>query len=105
MRVSIGFSQTASPIIVLPKDDRTNSAQEEQLGLPYWTMILAILCRGRRIQMSGHSDFGIFNNFGASSIFTWKQADTASAACPAQPGSLEMISMTLLLLSFVILVQ
>ena len=32
----------AFPIIVLPKDDRTDSAQEEQLGLPYWTMILAI---------------------------------------------------------------
>ena len=26
------------------------------------------LCRGRRIQMSGHSDFGIFKNVGASSI-------------------------------------
>ena len=40
--VSIGFSQIAFPIIVLPKDDRTNSFQEERLGLPYWTMILAI---------------------------------------------------------------
>ena len=40
--VSIGFSQIAFPIIVLPKDDRTDSAQEGQLGLPYWTMILAI---------------------------------------------------------------
>ena len=27
------------------------------------------LCRGWRIQMSGHSDFGIFNNFWESSIF------------------------------------
>ena len=45
--------------------------------------------------MSGHSDLGIFNNFGASSIFTWVQADTASAACPAQPGNLDMISMIL----------
>ena len=52
------------------------------------------LCRGRRIQMSGHSDLGIFNNFGASSIFTSVSADTASAACPAHPGSLDMISMT-----------
>ena len=32
---------------------------------------LGHLCRGRRIQMSGHSDFGFFNNFGASSILTW----------------------------------
>ena len=27
-------------------------------------------------------------------FFTWVSTDTASAACPAQPGSLEMISMT-----------
>ena len=40
--VSIGFSQIAFPIIVLPKDDRTDSFQEERLGLPYWTMIEAI---------------------------------------------------------------
>ena len=40
--VSIGFSQIAFPIIVLPKDDRTDSFQEERLGLPCWTMILAI---------------------------------------------------------------
>ena len=26
----------------MPKDDHTDSVQEEQLGLPYWTMILAI---------------------------------------------------------------
>ena len=41
-RVSIGFSQIAFPITVLPKDDRTDSVQEERLGLPYWTMISAI---------------------------------------------------------------
>ena len=44
--------------------------------------------------MSGHSDLGIFSNFGASSIFTGVYADTASVACPAHPGSLDMISMT-----------
>ena len=49
---------------------------------------------GWRIQISGHSDFEIFNNFGASSISTWEKADTASAACPAHPGSLDMTSMT-----------
>ena len=53
---------------------------------------LGHLCRGRRIQMSGHSDFGILNNFGASSIVTWVQADTASADCPADPGSLDFMS-------------
>ena len=40
--VSIGSSQIAFPIMVLPKDDRADSGQEERLGLPYWTMILAI---------------------------------------------------------------
>ena len=52
------------------------------------------MCFGRRIQMSEHSDFGFFNNFGASSILTWVSTETASAACPAHPGSLEMMSMT-----------
>ena len=41
-RISTGFSQIAFPITVLPKDDRVDFAQEEQLGLPYWTMISAI---------------------------------------------------------------
>ena len=38
-RTSIGFSQIAFPITVLPKDDRTDFAQEERLDLPCWTMI------------------------------------------------------------------
>ena len=54
---------------------------------------LGHLCCCRRTQMSGHPDFGIFSNIGTSSIFTWMWADTVSAACPAQPGSREMISM------------
>ena len=40
-RVQIEFSQIAFPIIVLPQGDRTDSYQEERLGLPYWTIILA----------------------------------------------------------------
>ena len=40
--VSIGYSQIAFPTIVLPKDDSTDFAQEERLGLLYWTMIWAI---------------------------------------------------------------
>ena len=59
-RAAIGFYQIAFPSIVLPKDDHTDFVQEERLGLRYWTMILAILCRGGRIQMSGHSDFWNF---------------------------------------------
>ena len=34
-----------------------------------------------------------FNNVGASSILTWVFADTASAACPSHPGSLDTKSM------------
>ena len=41
-RTSIGFSQIAFPITVLPQDDHTDFAQEERLGLPYGTMIQAI---------------------------------------------------------------
>ena len=55
---------------------------------------LGHLCFGGRVQISGHSDFGILNNDGAPSIFTWEKADTASAACPAHPGSLDTMSMT-----------
>ena len=36
------MSQIAFSITVLPQDDRTDFAQEERLGLPCWTMILAI---------------------------------------------------------------
>ena len=68
--VSIGFSQIAFPIIDLPKDDRTNSFQEERLGLSMLNYDLGQLCRGGRIQMSGHSDFGIFINVGAS-LHSW----------------------------------
>ena len=42
IRISRGFSQITFPIIVLPKDDHTDFVQEERLGFPYWTMILAI---------------------------------------------------------------
>ena len=57
-------------------------------------MILATLCFGGCIQISGHSDFGFFNDVGASSILTWVLADTASAARPAHPGSPEIMFMT-----------
>ena len=58
---SIGSSQIAFPITVLPKDDRTDCVQEERLGLPYWTMISAICVV---VDESKCLDFptGIFNN-------------------------------------------
>ena len=55
---------------------------------------LGHLCRGRCIHTSGPSDFGILGHLGASSNFTWVYADTASAACPSQPGNLAIKSTT-----------
>ena len=37
-----GLPQIVFPIIVLSKDDHTDSFQDDWLDLPYWTMILAI---------------------------------------------------------------
>ena len=88
------LSRIAFPIIVLPEDDRTDFAQEERLDLPCWTMIWAICVLVDVSKYPGHSDFGIFNNDGASSFLTWVKADTASAACPVHPGSLDMTSVT-----------
>ena len=45
-------------------------------------------------QMSGHSDLGILKIILEHLPFSPGKANTASAACPAHPGSLEMISMT-----------
>ena len=56
---------------------------------------LGHLCLWRRIQIFGDSDIGIFNNDGASSMLTWVFADAASAVCPAHPGNLDIISITL----------
>ena len=41
------------PITVLPKDDCTDFTEEVPRGLPCWTMMLAILRRGKRIETSG----------------------------------------------------
>ena len=40
-------------------DDHADFVLEETLGLRCWTMIVGNLCRGRHIQISGHSDFGL----------------------------------------------
>ena len=91
-RSSTGFSQLAFPTTLLPKGRHMDFAQGDTTGSSKLDHGFG-LC-GRRIQMSGHSDLGIFNNFGAYSILTWVQADAASAACPAHPDSLDTISMT-----------
>ena len=68
-RISKELFQIAVPIIVLPKDDRTDCAQEDDVGHLYL---------GRGIQLSGHSDFVILNNGGASSILIWAWSDTCN---------------------------
>ena len=83
--IPIELSRIAFPIIVLPKDDRTDSAQEEQLGLPCWTMILATCGVVDESKCLDIPIWGIFNNFEASSILTWVYADTAFPACLALP--------------------
>ena len=66
--------------LVLPKDDRTDSVQEEQLGLPYWTMILAICVV---VDESKCLDIPIL------------EFSTTSVHLPfAHPSSLEIMSMT-----------
>ena len=57
-RVPIELSRIVFPIIVLLKDDRTDFAQEERPSI--LDHDLSHLCFGRRIQISGHSDFGVF---------------------------------------------
>ena len=43
------------------------------MGSSMFDQDLGNLCRGRRIQISGHSDFGSFKNLGASFILLeWK---------------------------------
>ena len=93
-RTSIGFSQIAFPITVLPKDDRTDSAQEERLDLPCWTMIWAICVE---VDESKCLDIPIWEFSIICEHLPFLPgffAGTASAACPAHPGSLDMISMT-----------
>ena len=52
-------SQIAFPIVVLTEGVRTDSFRKERLAFML-DHDFGHLCRGRRIQMSGHSDLGIF---------------------------------------------
>ena len=92
--VSYGtFSQVAFPVTILPKGDRTDFAQKERLGFPYWTMILAFCVSVDMSKNLNILTFGIFINVDASSILIVVYADTASAACHELPGNLDIMSM------------
>ena len=93
-RVPVELSKNAIPTIELSNDDRKDFVQKGQVGLPYWTMILATCVSVKRVQMFGHSDFGNFNKVRALSILSWVLDFTASAAFPAHPGALVEISIT-----------
>ena len=68
---SIGSPQIAFPIRVLPKDDQKFFVQEERLGLPYWTMILAICVVVDESKCLDTPIWDFLKNLRASSIFTW----------------------------------
>ena len=59
---SRGSSQIAFPIIVLPKDDHDRLRSRGTTGSSMLDNDLGHVCRGRRIQMSGHFRFGMFLN-------------------------------------------
>ena len=68
-RVPIELSRVAFPTIVLPEDDRTDFAQEEQLGLPSWTVTWAICAS---VDVSKNQDMltlEFLNNVDASSFW------------------------------------
>ena len=89
-RVSSNCISHSNPANGCPHRFRSRSTT----GSSMFAHDLGHVCRGRRINTSGHSDFGILSNLGASSSFTWVYADTVSAACPSQSGSLAMRSIT-----------
>ena len=75
------------------KDDHTNSAEEEQLGLRYWTMILAIcvVVDESKCLDTPILEFSIIYEhlpflLGCKPILHLP-------ACPSQPSNLEMIPM------------
>ena len=70
-RTSIRFSQVAFPITVLPKDDRSDFAQEERLDLPYWTMIQAICVVVDESKCLDSPILEFLNNVDASFMLTW----------------------------------
>ena len=68
-RISIGFSQIAFPHNSPAKGWPYRFRSRGTTGSSILDHDLGHLCRGRLIQMSGHSDLGIFNNLWASSFF------------------------------------
>ena len=80
------------PTAIRLMDDRTSVVQEVPRDLQYFPMILAI-CVVEDVSQHLDTPFlWILSNQGASSNLSWGYADTASAACPSQPGNLAITS-------------
>ena len=95
-RVPIERSEIAFSLVVLSEGDRTDFSQEERLGVSYWTMSLAIRALVD-IDESKCLDIPIWEFsiiFEHLPFLPGYKADTASASCPAHPGSLLLMSMT-----------
>ena len=73
---------------------RTKCLPKEALVLQYFANHYGHLYRGRRPQISKHSDSRIFNGVRASFIVTWVQEDSASLACPTRQNSMAITSRT-----------
>ena len=93
-RVPVGFSQIAFPMTVLLEDDRYRFRSRGKTGSFMLDHDLGHLCRGRRLQISGHSDFGIFSNVGASFHFDLGVSGYC-ICCLSCASSLEVMYMTL----------
>ena len=83
------------PTVDLLKDDRTDFAQEERTGSSILDHDLGVCVLVDESKNLDILTLGFFNNLGASSILAWVYADTASAACPAHPGGLDITSISL----------
>ena len=94
IHVTKNSSNCISPIRVPPVCVRTSFFQEEQRGLHYFPLILAI-CVVEDVSI--YLDMLMWEFWAIwerPPIFTCVCADTASAACPSQSGSLAITSIT-----------
>ena len=88
------LSRTVSPTRALQVDVRSNFVREEPQNLQCFAHDLGYLCRGRRIHISGHSDFAIFQHYGRilQILLECTRILHQSAACSSQSGYLGITS-------------
>ena len=91
IHVQIKLLRIVFPIAPQLMNDHTNFVQDVPQDLPCLPKMLAIYVVEN---VSKHLDNPIYDFLGffGASKFTWVQADTASTACPWQPGNLAITS-------------